>query len=90
MPDKTCFFCGDETSEYAGDPFSWPLVFCHPDGTGIPHTHCTGCVVNRVFDTHNSVRLRDDFLVSKGLFSEFVDGLPHATTTPKAGDRARD
>ena len=89
MTERTCFFCGDTTSEFAGNPSEWPLVFTHPDGTGIAHTHCTACVTEHVFNTHDNVGLRDRFIISKGLWSEFVDTLPqliHDAETAKGSD----
>ena len=73
---KDCFFCGETTSEYAGNPGQWPLVFTHPDSTGIAYTHCTACVSTLVWDKHDNIRLRDEFIASKGMWYEFVDSLP--------------
>lgn len=48
MADAACFYCGEMTSEFAGDPGMWPLVFSQPDGTGIARWHHARCVVRRL------------------------------------------
>lgn len=47
-PDGPCFYCGEMTSSYAGDPGRWPLRFCQRDGTGITRYHHTRCVTDRL------------------------------------------
>ncbi|MCK1503898.1 hypothetical protein [Bradyrhizobium sp. 18] len=49
-PDGPCFYCGEATSSYAGDPGRWPLRFCQRDGTGITRYHHTRCVTDRIHD----------------------------------------
>jgi hypothetical protein len=46
--DGPCFYCGEQTVRYAGDPGLWPLYFCQPDGTGITRIHHTRCVTSRL------------------------------------------
>jgi hypothetical protein len=52
--DEPCFYCKERCDGYAGNPDKWPLIFCHPDGTGKPHVHHTGCVVERLFSSHET------------------------------------
>jgi hypothetical protein len=46
--DGPCFYCGEWTNGYAGDPGLWPLQFCQPDGTGVTRFHHTRCVSSRL------------------------------------------
>lgn len=48
--DEPCFFCGKRVDGFAGNPGLWPLIFTHPDGTGIPKFHHVGCVQKRLFN----------------------------------------
>ncbi len=52
--DEPCFYCGERCDGYAGNPSKWPLIFCHPDGTGIARIHHTGCVEERLFSTRET------------------------------------
>ena len=45
----TCCQCGKECDPLAMSPSKWPIVFPKPDGTGVPKTHCTLCVAQRVY-----------------------------------------
>lgn len=45
--DGPCFYCGEQTSQFAGDPGRWPLVFCR-NGTGIAKHHHARCVADRL------------------------------------------
>jgi len=44
-----CAFCDQPIEPLAADPGLWPLVFAHPDGTGIAKTHHVRCVTQRLF-----------------------------------------
>jgi hypothetical protein len=45
-----CEFCGKPCDGFAGNPALWPLIFTHPDGTGIAKAHHTGCVQKKLFN----------------------------------------
>lgn len=55
--DGPCFYCNEITDSFAGNPGRWPLVFAHPDGTGIVKHHHVKCVVDRLnLPTEEQVR----------------------------------
>lgn len=47
--DGECYFCGQKTCSYAGNPGRWPLRFSAPDGTGKVRFFHTECVARRLW-----------------------------------------
>ena len=48
MDDGPCYYCGEQTNSWSGDPGLWPLRFCHSDDPGKSKWHHTACVTGRL------------------------------------------
>ncbi len=47
-PEENCYYCGEETNHYAGNPSLWPLVFSHKENPGVAVSHHMKCVQMRL------------------------------------------
>src|SRR5688572_707455 len=48
MEDGPCYYCGEPTSSWAGNPGLWPLLFPHSDEPGVVKSHHISCVTERL------------------------------------------
>jgi len=46
--DGPCYYCGEKTESYAGNPGKWPIFLCHSDDPGKVKPHHTECVQMRI------------------------------------------
>lgn len=54
---KPCYYCGELTNSFAGDPSVWPLHFPHPDEPGVVKQNHVGCVMKRLQAAERKSRL---------------------------------
>lgn len=48
--NQPCYYCGDPTDVFAGNPGLWPLPFPHADEPGVVKWHHTDCVMARLVE----------------------------------------
>lgn len=46
--DGPCYYCGEPTERFAGNPSRWPVYLCHADEPGVSKPHHAGCVSERL------------------------------------------
>ncbi len=48
IKDDKCYYCGEMTNSFAGNPGKWPVVLSHSDEPGKPKCHHEECVILRL------------------------------------------
>ncbi len=52
--DKPCYYCGEPTNAFAGNPGRWPVALPHADEPGVVKWHHGGCVSRRLVDAQQA------------------------------------